>query len=98
MIPAGSVPERKGLKLTDWLNSVGGGRVRECSFTGIKHEFCDIVFLAGIRATLIMFARQNVINEWIEAQTEKAMTPHSSTLAWKIPWTEEPGGLPSMGL
>ena len=24
---------------------------------------------------------------------EKAMTPHSSTLAWKIPWTEEPGGL-----
>ena len=28
---------------------------------------------------------------------EKAMVPHSSTLAWKIPWTEEPGGLQSMG-
>ena len=28
---------------------------------------------------------------------EKAMAPHSSTLAWKIPWTKEPGGLPSMG-
>ena len=27
----------------------------------------------------------------------KAMAPHSSTLAWKIPWTEEPGGLQSMG-
>ena len=26
------------------------------------------------------------------------MTTHSSTLAWKIPWTEEPGGLQSMGL
>ena len=26
------------------------------------------------------------------------MAPHSSTLAWKIPWMEEPGGLPSMGL
>ena len=26
-----------------------------------------------------------------------AMAPHSSTLAWKIPWTEEPGGLQSMG-
>ena len=25
------------------------------------------------------------------------MSPHSSTLAWKIPWTEEPGGLQSMG-
>ena len=28
---------------------------------------------------------------------EKAMAPHSSTLAWRIPWTEEPGGLQSMG-
>ena len=28
---------------------------------------------------------------------EKAMAPYSSTLAWKIPWTEEPGGLQSMG-
>ena len=25
------------------------------------------------------------------------MAPHSSTLAWKIPWTEKPGRLPSMG-
>ena len=30
--------------------------------------------------------------------TEKAMATHSSTLAWEIPWTEEPGGLPSMAL
>ena len=28
----------------------------------------------------------------------KAMAPHSSTLAWKIPWAEEPGRLQSMGL
>ena len=28
---------------------------------------------------------------------EKAMAPHSSTLAWKIPWTEEPGRLQSTG-
>ena len=28
---------------------------------------------------------------------EKAMAPHSSTLAWKIPWVEEPGRLQSMG-
>ena len=27
---------------------------------------------------------------------EKAMAPHSSTLAWKIPWVEEPGRLQSM--
>ena len=29
---------------------------------------------------------------------EKAMAPHSSTLAWKIPWMEGPGRLQSMGL
>ena len=29
--------------------------------------------------------------------TEKAVAPHSSALAWKIPWTEEPGRLKSMG-
>ena len=28
---------------------------------------------------------------------EKAMAPHSSTVAWKIPWMEEPGRLQSMG-
>ena len=32
-----------------------------------------------------------------EREREKAMAPHSSTLAWKIPWMEEPGRLQSMG-
>ena len=32
-----------------------------------------------------------------EDPLEKAMAPHSSTLAWKIPWMEEPGRLQSMG-
>ena len=46
----------------------------------------------------------NVIKRWLIGFqillcniTEKAMAPHSSTLAWKIPWTEEPGRLQSMG-
>ena len=33
----------------------------------------------------------------LSTNPEKAMAPHSSTLPWKIPWTEEPGGLQSMG-
>ena len=33
-----------------------------------------------------------------EDPLETEMAPHSSTLAWKIPWTEEPGKLQSMGL
>ena len=32
-----------------------------------------------------------------EDPLDKEMTTHSSILAWRIPWTEEPGGLPSMG-
>ena len=34
--------------------------------------------------------------EWTHV-SEKAMASHSSTLAWKIPWMEEPGGLQSVG-
>ena len=34
---------------------------------------------------------------YLDPKSEKAMTPHSRTLAWKIPWREEPGGLQSMG-
>jgi len=34
--------------------------------------------------------------DW-EDPLEKRMTTHSSMLAWKIPWTKEPGGLQSMG-
>ena len=33
-----------------------------------------------------------------EDPLEKEMATHSSILAWEIPWTEEPGGLKSMGL
>ena len=33
-----------------------------------------------------------------EDPLEKEIAIHSRTLAWKIPWTEEPGGLQSMGL
>ena len=36
--------------------------------------------------------------KYLRINSEKAMAPHSSTFAWKIPWTEEPGKLQSMGL
>ena len=40
---------------------------------------------------------QERILEWAAISQEKAVAPHSSTLAWKIPWVEEPGRLQSMG-
>ena len=39
----------------------------------------------------------HIICMYVYLYMEKAMVPHSSTLAWKIPWMEEPGGLQSMG-
>ena len=38
-----------------------------------------------------------VNNMLLNIQWEKVMTPYSGTLAWKIPWMEEPGRLQSMG-
>ena len=36
-------------------------------------------------------------DSWSGNYPEKAVAPHSGTLAWKIPWTEEPGRLHPMG-
>ena len=44
----------------------------------------------------IKIAGRNINN--LRYAVEKAMAPHSSTLAWKIPWRAEPGRLQSMGL
>ena len=49
--------------------------------------------------TLISQCRRQ-IEPWFDpgrGRTRESMAPHSSTLAWKIPWTEGPGGLQSMG-
>ena len=43
------------------------------------------------------FLMQADILRDLEYSLEKTMVPHSSTLAWKIPWMEEPGRLQSMG-
>ena len=47
--------------------------------------------------SVIVYMGKESKKEWIYVYAEKAMAPHSSTPAWKIPWTEEPGGLQSMG-
>jgi len=41
--------------------------------------------------------RNHINNLTLHLELEKAMAPHSSTLAWKIPWMEEPGRLQTMG-
>ena len=48
---------------------------------------------------LIIFSAMSIpfIQQLLVRQREKAMAPHSSTPAWKIPWMEQPGRLQSMG-
>ena len=52
---------------------------------------------AYVNILLAMLCKQKLYTTYIGVTSEKAMAPHSSTLAWKIPWTEEPGRLQSMG-
>ena len=47
--------------------------------------------------TCVPYNGRRILNHYA-TRAEKAMAPHSSTLAWKIPWMEEPGRLQSMGL
>ena len=47
----------------------------------------------------VLYSRSLLIIYFIDSRvyTEKVMAPPSSSLPWKIPWTEEPGGLQSLG-
>ena len=51
----------------------------------------------GIFGLNLLFQLFSLVESACTKSAEKAMAPQSSTLAWKIPWTEESGGLQSMG-
>ena len=70
-----------------WLQFMSRAVGKKCSFSSdARMEGMWIYYTMSEKWTFI-FRRFS----------EKAMAPHSSTLAWKIPWMEEPGGLQSMG-
>ena len=89
---------RTGHGTTDWFQIGKGVRqgciLSPCSFN-LYAEY--IMRNAGLEETQagIKIAGRNINN--LRYAAEKAMATHSSTLAWKIPWTEEPGRLQSMG-
>ena len=72
-----------------------------------KNNFNDLA------SSLILLTELTVVNQWHDILSEErawwgdaqssfwegqGMGPRSSTLAWEIPWTEEPGGLQSRGV
>ena len=66
----------------------------------IKIDFFILGFITwpfALIFTKMIFTYSSNISWLLIRNSEKAMATHSSTLAWKIPWREEPGGLQSMG-
>ena len=57
---------------------------------------CKTILILTNTLVLIDFCEVFPFNSHYDS-VEKAVATHCSTLAWKIPWTEEPGGLQSMG-
>ena len=65
----------------------------------------DAVYVAVVASLVVQRLKHlpTMPETWVrslsrEDPLEKEMATHSSILAWRIPWTEEPGGLQSMGL
>ena len=89
-------------KLDSWLKQLSALRTLSCSTSETKAFcFCSWQDLKpSLREGLGL-----VQHEWVliplpviyGCRQRRAMAPHSSTLAWRIPWTEEPGELQSMG-
>ena len=66
----------------------------------IKHTAtCFITYEKYVKCILyiVIYIYWNGVLMEVELLSHRAMAPRSSTLAWKILWTEEPGGLQSMG-
>ena len=81
------------LSMTGFVTTIHVFKVHPCcSIYQIFFPFYDCI---PYRLSLFL---SHVLRRVIELFWEKAMAPHSITLAWRIPWTEEPGRLQSMGL
>ena len=62
-----------------------------------KGNLCPALLVAQMVKHLSTMRETRVQSPGWEDPLEKEMAIHSSTIAWKIPWTEEPGKLQSMG-
>ena len=87
------------MKNTDeaWPQPHTRKQLRKFTFTQ-RGAFLSLTSLLAQRLKRLPAMRETWVQslDW-EDPLEKEMATHSSTLAWKIPWTEEPGRLQSMG-
>ena len=81
---------RQELNKGTFLSSRGAGSSREA----VKYDYNNTAMKIKSKKVLSM---ESESASSLQHSLEKEMATHSSTLAWRIPWTEEPGGLQSMG-
>ena len=99
--------KKVGLKLNIQKTKImASGPITSWQIDGETMETVTDLILGGSKITAdgdcsheikrcLLLGRKVMTN--LDSILEKAMAPHSSTLAWKIPWMEEPGGLQSWG-
>ena len=63
-----------------------------------RFDWFDLLAVQGTIKSSPASQCESINSSVLSLLSEKAMATHSSTLAWKIPWTEEPSRLQSMGL
>ena len=80
-----------------WPWHLGRDLIIEGGSALVSQEGRYLIFIFNMDILVITTPISLTIKADVQYISEKAMAPHSSTLAWKIPWTEEPGRLQSMG-
>ena len=79
------------------LSFIGEGMATHSSVLCLENPRDGEAWWAAVYGVAQSRTRLKRLSSSSSLYTEKAMAPYSRTLAWKIPWTEEPGGLQSTG-
>ena len=87
--------EKVGLKLIQKTKIMTSGPITSWQIDGETVERVADFILGGLQKSLQMVTAAMELKD--AYSLEKEMLTHSSTLAWRIPWMEEPGGLQSTG-
>ena len=66
-------------------------------FLHFMHAFLTAYLGTNVKKNISLKGRAYMMVYLIKKVLERGMAIHSSNIAWKIPWMEEPGGLQSMG-
>ena len=80
------------------LSCIGEGNGNPLQYSGLENPMDGEAWWAAVHGVTRSWTRLSDFTSTFHFHALKeAMAPHSSVLAWWILWTEEPGGLPSMG-